>query len=88
MALLRYKEKIEEGQTKLRKVAIFWGYLEVFDNSVNILAETAELPENIDEARAHRALKESTEQMEKGEDLEKNYLKEQKARLRLALIEK
>ena len=88
IGLLRYKEKIKEGQIKLKKVAIFWGYLEVFDNSVNILAETAELPENIDEERALIALKESTEQMEKGEDLEKNYLKEQKAKLRLALIEK
>ena len=87
IGLLRYKEKAE-GQMKLRKVAIFWGYLEVFDSSVNILAETAELPENIDKERALRALKTSTEEMEKGEDIGKNYIKEQKAKLRLALIEK
>ena len=88
IGLLRYKEKTKEDRIKLKKVAIFWGYLEVFDNSVNILAETAELPENIDEERARRALEVSTEKMEKSEDIEKNYLKEQKARLRLALIEK
>ena len=88
IGLLRYKEKVEGGQIKLRKRAIFWGYLEVFDNSVNILAETAELPENIDKERALKALKMSTERIEKGEDLEKNYINEQKAKLRLALIEK
>ena len=88
IGLLRYKEKAKGGQVKLRKVAIFWGYLEVFDNSVNILAETAELPENIDKERALKALKTSNEKIEKGEDLQQNYMKEQKARLRLALIEK
>ncbi len=88
IGLLKYKEKTEEGQIKLRKRAIFWGYLEVFDNSVNILAETAEFPESIDKERALKALKMSTEKIEKGEDLEKNYIKEQKAKLRLALIEK
>ena len=88
IGLLRYKEKTQQGQTQLKKVAIFWGYLEVFDNSVNILAETAELPENIDKERALKALKDSAEKIEKGEDLKKNYIKEQKARLRLAVIEK
>ena len=88
IGLLRYKEKTQQGQTQLKKVAIFWGYLEVFDNSVNILAETAEFPENIDKERALEALKDSAEKIEKGEDLKKNYIKEQKARLRLALIER
>ena len=88
IGLLRYKEQTQQGQVQLRKVAIFWGYLEVFDNCVNILAETAELPEAIDKERALKALKVSTEEMEKGQNLGQNYIKEQKARLRLALIEK
>ena len=86
--MLRYEEKAQAGQIKLRKMAVFWGYLEVFNNSVNILAETAELPENIDKERALKALKISTEEIKKGEDLKNNYIKEQKARLRLALVEK
>lgn len=88
IGILRYKKKIEQGQIQLKKVAIFWGYLEVFNNSVNILAETAETPESIDTDRANKALQKATEDMKKGENLEKNYLKAQKAKLRLALIEK
>ena len=88
IGILRYKEKTKQGQIQPKKVAIFWGYLEVFNNSVNILAETAETPESIDADRANKALKMSMENIEKGENSEKNYLKAQKAKLRLALIEK
>ncbi len=84
VGLLKYKQK---RQSFVHKVAIFWGYLEVFNNTVNVLAETAEVPENIDKKRAMRALKEATDAMEKGKNFESNALKAQKARLRLALVE-
>ena len=79
IGLLRYKEKTRQGQIQLKKV---------FNNSVNILAETAETPESIDEDRANKALKRAMEDMKKGKDLEKNDLRAKKAKLRLALIEK
>lgn len=45
------------GETQ--KVVVSWGYCEVADNKVNILAETAEKPEEIDIKRAEEALKKS-----------------------------
>ena len=71
IGLLRYKEKTKQGQIQLKKVAIFWGCLEVFNNSVNVLAETAEISESIDADRANKALKRAMEGMKKGENLEK-----------------
>lgn len=83
IGLLRYREK---SQHKSQKIAIFWGYLEVFNNSVNVLAEMAERPDQIDPQKAKKSLKEAIEGIKKGE--EKDYIKAEKARLRLALVEK
>ena len=66
-------------------MAIFWGYLKVFNNSVNILAET---PESIDADRVDQAFKRAMGGMKKDEPLEKNDLRAKKTKLRFALIEK
>ena len=50
--VLRYRLK---GQSTLHPVAISWGYCEVSPEGVNVLAETAERPEDIDVARAAKA---------------------------------
>lgn len=68
---LRYRLK---GESKLNHVAISWGYCQVNPQGVNILAETAERPEDIDVARADQTLKASEEKMmaeATPEDLEK-----------------
>ena len=46
--ILRYRLK---GEAKLNAVAISWGYCQVNPQGVNVLAETAERPEEIDKAR-------------------------------------
>ena len=84
IGLLRYREK---GQSSFKKIAVFWGYLEVFENAVSILAEEAEQAEQIDIERAKKALKESTDSMKKGEDFQKHTIRAEKAKLRLALVE-
>ncbi|MES2964307.1 MAG: ATP synthase F1 subunit epsilon [Bdellovibrionota bacterium] len=57
---LRYRLK---GEAKLFHVAISWGYLQVNPEGVNILAETAERPEEIDPARADATLRASEAKM-------------------------
>ena len=52
--ILRYRLK---GQSNFHSVAISWGYAQVTPNGVNVLAETAERPEDIDVGRAETALK-------------------------------
>lgn len=54
--VLRYRLK---GDSKLQYVAVSWGYCQVNPSGVNVLAETAERPEDIDLERAERALKEA-----------------------------
>lgn len=46
--ILRYRLK---GEARLHAVAISWGYCQVNPQGVNVLAETAERPEEIDKAR-------------------------------------
>jgi F-type H+-transporting ATPase subunit epsilon len=53
------------GETK--KLSVAWGFAEVLPDKVTILAETAERPEDIDTARAHKA-KERAEQFLKSND--------------------
>ncbi len=52
--VLRYRLK---GDSKLVHVAISWGYCQVNPEGVNILAETAERPDEIDVARAEATMK-------------------------------
>ncbi len=51
--VLKYREA---GQTVYKTAAISWGYLEVYNDQVSVLAETAELPGEIDLERAKAAL--------------------------------
>lgn len=50
--ILRYRRSEE---TDVNHVAVSWGYLEVANNVVTVLAETAETPEEIDVDRAKQA---------------------------------
>lgn len=52
--ILRYRLK---GEAKLNAVAISWGYCQVNPQGVNVLAETAERPEEIDRNRLETALR-------------------------------
>ena len=62
--VLRYRTK---ESNKLKKVAISWGYCEVFPHGVNILAETAEQPKDIDIDRVKVAQKKSEELLVEGQ---------------------
>lgn len=84
--VLRYREA---GSNEVKSAAVSWGYLEVYNNSITVLAETAEFPEEIDIARAEAALKKA-EQAMLAEDaspfsFEKYHLKADRAAARLAL---
>ncbi len=54
--------QIRSGRLQYRQgetdhfLAVHWGFLEVLDDTVTVLAETAERPEDIDLARAEGAL--------------------------------
>lgn len=58
--VLRYRLK---GSSQVMRAAISWGYCEVSDDVVNVLAETAELPEEIDKKRAEETIKEFQEKL-------------------------
>ena len=58
------------GVTK--NLAVAWGFAEVLQDKVTILAETAERPDEIDVARAQQA-KERAEQLLKSNDPELDY---------------
>src|SRR5213595_1356112 len=70
-------------------LSVAWGFAEVLQDKVTILAETAERPEEIDVARAQQA-KERAEQLLKSNDPELNYdraqddLKRAETRLKVA----
>lgn len=49
---VRYK-----GETQFKSAAISWGYCEVSPKGINVLADTAEWPEEIDKKRAEDQIK-------------------------------
>jgi F-type H+-transporting ATPase subunit epsilon len=59
-------------------VVISWGYLEVTPESIQVLAETAELPEEIDKARAEAAIAKSKQQLESTENDQESFKKYQR----------
>lgn len=63
--ILRYRAK---GSSKMVAAAISWGYCEVFNDEVTVLAETAETGEEIDLERAQDALKRASEALS-GKDI-------------------
>ncbi|MBT4760174.1 MAG: ATP synthase F1 subunit epsilon [Bdellovibrionaceae bacterium] len=58
--IMRYKQ---EGSSETKSVVISWGYLNVTPNSIQVLAETAETPEEIDTERAKDAIQKSQDQL-------------------------
>jgi F-type H+-transporting ATPase subunit epsilon len=70
------------------KVIVSWGYCEVAENKVNILAETAEKPSEIDPKRAEEALKKSEQALSAADldpaQIEKLQWKKERAMVRIA----
>jgi len=58
--ILKYRAK---GSQKLEAAAISWGYCEVANDVVNILAETAETPAEIELDRAAQSEKKALEKL-------------------------
>lgn len=62
--------QIRSGQLQYRQgeeehyLAVHWGFLEVLDDTVTVLAETAERPQDIDLARAEGALNRAKARLE------------------------
>lgn len=54
--VLRYRLK---GESLFKSVAVSWGYAQVNQTGVVVLAETAETPQEIDRHRAQESLKKS-----------------------------
>ena len=61
-----------------RSISVAWGFAEVLPDKVTMLAETAELPDEIDVARAQKA-KDRAEQMLKSNDPQLDYDRAQDA---------
>ncbi len=86
--VLRYKL---EGAADLKSVAISWGYCEVTpEGQVNILAETAEAPGEIDLKRAEQARTESLEKLANVtfDEFEKYQRKFMRAEARIKTVQK
>lgn len=62
--VLKYRLK---GESKVNFVAISWGYCQVNPYGVNVLAETAERPEELDVARINQTLKDAEQKILTGE---------------------
>jgi F-type H+-transporting ATPase subunit epsilon len=58
-----------EGQ-RTAYVAVAWGFVEVHDNQVSVLADVAEKAEDIDLDRARRARDRAAERLKKGGDVD------------------
>lgn len=81
---LRYRKP---GEKEMEVFAISWGYLEISDNRVTVLAETAESATEIDIARAELAKQKAEQNLVRVdaqvEDFEKFQLKLDRALIRL-----
>ncbi len=84
--IMKYKN---EGETNYNAVAISWGYCEVTPTGVQILAETAEVSDELELARIEAALSKSDKKLREGltvGDTIKYQRKQQRARARLELL--
>jgi F-type H+-transporting ATPase subunit epsilon len=85
--ILKYKLN---QSSDIKKVAISWGYCEVYPGGVNIMAETAEAPNEIDLKRAKLTLESSEKALLSDtvtpEDVERLQRKIQRARVRIDLV--
>lgn len=84
--VLRFRRSAE---SELEPVAISWGYLEVANDRVTVLAETAETAKEIDIERAREALKASEKALGSTdlnpEDVSRHQAKLQRAIIRLEI---
>lgn len=84
--ILKYKLN---SSSETKKLAISWGYCEVFPGGVNIMAETAESANEIDLNRAKETLNKSELALNNEsilpEEIEKLQRKIQRARVRIEL---
>lgn len=84
--VLRYT--LKNGNEK-GKVVVSWGYCEVYKDTINILAETAERPEEIDLSRVEASIKKVEEQLANPTlsplEIEELRWKREKAEVRLAV---
>lgn len=72
--VLRYRKA---GESRLENFAISWGYFEVSENRVTILAETAEASSEIDLARAEQAKIAAEKALSKADTEQKDFRKYQ-----------
>lgn len=82
--VVQFKRK---GSAVTERVAVSWGYLEVANDVINILAETAEATSEIDLTRAEDAFKKSEKALSGdvgGDEMEKFRLKRERALVRIA----
>jgi F-type H+-transporting ATPase subunit epsilon len=81
-----------EGSDKEQVAAVSWGYAQVTPLGVNILAETAETPKDIDLTRAQMAEKKAETELANldldAEMIEKYLSKLERARIRREVAEK
>jgi len=67
----------KDAQGQVTEAAMSWGYLEVKENVVNLLADTLEREDEIDLARAQRALEKAEEMLNKQDLTDANFKKYQ-----------
>lgn len=81
--------RLKGTEGKMDSYSVSWGYCEVNDDQVTILAETAEGAGEIDEFRAEEAYKKAQKKLEEAglsvEDIDKQRRKLERANLRLSL---
>lgn len=83
--VVQFKRK---GSSATEKIAVSWGYCEVANDVVNILAETAESASEIDLTRAEAAFKKSEKALSGdvgGDEMEKFRLKRERAMVRISV---
>ncbi len=86
--VLEYKEP---GSNERKSVVLSWGYCEVNPKGIHVLAETAEVPEELDHKRAENALKRSEAKLKEGltvGETIKHQRKLSRARTRIGIIKK
>jgi F-type H+-transporting ATPase subunit epsilon len=88
---------LKPGEIRVRKdgeevfMAVSSGFLEVMDNKVTILADTAERSDEIDEARVQEALKRAEERIEMHSsdmDLERAVASVRRSQARLKVVQR
>lgn len=83
--VVQFKRK---GSATTERIAVSWGYCEVANDVVNVLAETAETPTEIDLPRAEASFKSSEKALSGdvgGDEMEEYRLKRDRALVRISV---